>query len=673
MKNKIIIGLAFATPFSAMALVLQGNHTYNEEVNIPVTHAVNKFQGKLSSGIDIQENSNTVFEKNVIINLVREDAPMNGSSISAIHNHYNNSSTIFNGDLTINTQGINFYAISMLGENTITVNGTTRLTVSDPDENDAIFVHYGNVTLNGESYINGGINTHNNGVTTINNKSIINGNILTFNGGTVILNLASGSKIVGSASAFGDPDDTDVGNPDDTGIIKINLAKDVPWEINDNYSYITELAGQGNIKFTNDISNNTYTNSDNNYGMLMIENLKGQSTFDLRADIAAQQSDKIVISKSPEVVSRTLSAEGIHTINLINNGSSNTTGAEKLTLVEIDDNATNSAQFIINHAAEVGGYQYNLAKEGNNYVLASYNTLTSSAMAGVSFLNSNYLMSYVETQTLLQRLGDMRHSGQYGDVWLRGFSGKLDSFSGGKLSKFDMNYHGFQLGADKQFSEDSPFVIGAYVGQTYGDPNYRHGDGSLKSFNTGIYATFFDNDGFYIDSVAKYARQRNHFKVRDTANNHVQGTGHTNGLGLSVELGKKFKINDFYIEPQTQFSYTHQNSASIHATNGLNVKLGDYNSLIGRASALFGYEINSDNSNINIYAKTGIVREFDGDTYYKLNNSKESHSFKGNWWNNGVGISAQLNQQHTIYFDLESSPGNKFDLLQVNGGYRYSF
>ncbi|WP_442902816.1 hypothetical protein, partial [Gilliamella sp. Bim3-2] len=32
-----------------------------------------------------------------------------------------------------------------------------------------------------------------------------------------------------------------------------------------------------------------------------------------------------------------------------------------------------------------------------------------------------------------------------------------------------------------------------------------------------------------------------------------------------------------------------------------------------------------------------------------------------------------LNQQHNIYLDLESSPGNRFDLLQVNGGYRFSF
>ena len=353
-------------------------------------------------------------------------------------------------------------------------------------------------------------------------------------------------------------------------------------------------------------------------------------------------------------------------------------------MVEIDDDAINTAEFKTNHDVELGGYQYSLNKDGNDYVLTgqpitsstpieSSAPITSSAMASAGFLNANYLMNYVETQTLLKRLGDMRTSGEFGDVWLRGFTGKLDSFSSGKLSQFDMRYHGFQFGADKQLSESSPFVIGAFVGQTYGDPNYRKGDGSLRSFNTGVYATYLDNSGFYIDGIAKYDRLKNQFKVRDTANNRVQGSGHSNGIGVSMELGQKFKINDFYIEPQTQLSYSHQNGTTINASNGLNVKLGNYNSLLGRASALFGYEYKSDKNSINLYAKTGIVREFDGDTYYKLNNHKESHSFKGNWWNNGVGINAQINQNHNIYLDLESSPGNKFDLLQVNGGYRYSF
>ncbi len=708
-KKKLIILLSLAMPLTVNALNLQGTQTFTEEVNITATHNFENDGGVISdviSGIKINPDSNTVFEKDVIINLSKNNFPnaANNSSFNGITNNIQTlmgtSSTTFNGNLTINMKGDSATAISLYDENAnLTVNGKANISVDDT-EDEAIYMANGgnivfngethinsnidaisilgsgsNLTFNGESYIKGDIDSAEGALLKINNKSIINGDIYAELGGTVILDLAAGSKIVGAASSLfnDDGDDPEYLNQDTTGIIKMNLDNGASWEINQDWSYITELSGQGNIKFIND----------NNFGKLTIENLKGASTFNLRTDIAAQQSDKIIISKSSDT-NRTVSAEGIHTINLINNGSVQTTGKEKLTLVEIDDDAINTAEFKTNHDVELGGYQYSLNKDGNDYVLTgqpitsstpieSSAPITSSAMASAGFLNANYLMNYVETQTLLKRLGDMRTSGEFGDVWLRGFTGKLDSFSSGKLSQFDMRYHGFQFGADKQLSESSPFVIGAFVGQTYGDPNYRKGDGSLRSFNTGVYATYLDNSGFYIDSVAKYDRLKNQFKVRDTANNRVQGSGHSNGIGVSMELGQKFKINDFYIEPQTQLSYSHQNGTTINASNGLNVKLGNYNSLLGRASALFGYEYKSDKNSINLYAKTGIVREFDGDTYYKLNNHKESHSFKGNWWNNGVGINAQINQNHNIYLDLESSPGNKFDLLQVNGGYRYSF
>uniref|UniRef100_UPI001C58FC99 autotransporter outer membrane beta-barrel domain-containing protein n=1 Tax=Escherichia coli TaxID=562 RepID=UPI001C58FC99 len=54
-------------------------------------------------------------------------------------------------------------------------------------------------------------------------------------------------------------------------------------------------------------------------------------------------------------------------------------------------------------------------------------------------------------------------------------------------------------------------------------------------------------------------------------------------------------------------------------------------------------------------------------------NSREKYSFKGNGWNNGVGVSAQYNKQHTFYLEADYTQGNLFDQKQVNGGYRFSF
>ena len=55
------------------------------------------------------------------------------------------------------------------------------------------------------------------------------------------------------------------------------------------------------------------------------------------------------------------------------------------------------------------------------------------------------------------------------------------------------------------------------------------------------------------------------------------------------------------------------------------------------------------------------------------NNSREKYSFKGNGWNNGVGVSAQYNKQHTFYLEADYTQSNLFDQKQVNGGYRFSF
>ncbi|OCL19442.1 autotransporter outer membrane beta-barrel domain-containing protein [Gilliamella sp. wkB171] len=730
-RIKIALGVGLFTPLTTWGLDVNGNQVVTEEINVPTINSVSKHNGDLYRdsffGIAISEGSNVTFDNKVMVNLSEKDIN------NVDHNNFAGilvglsdtgepqqpTLTIFNNDVTVNLESTHYDdAVVALNSSTIIFNGTTRLSMTnsqDPDERgSAIYVDSGSIVLNGESHIIGDIYANDFGTITIKNRSIINGDIFADENSLIDIELISGSRIEGKLDAYsngilnlklaensqfiGTADsrdqffDSDIDDKAHPGFINIDLSKGALWNILDREvdededqdfnSYITQLSGAGSVTF----DHNTQTRSPS-FKNLTVENLKGALTFTMSTDIAAEKSDKLIIKNS---------AEGHHTLNLINNGAANTNGKEKLTLVDIDENATSTAEFKTDHQVELGGYKYHLTKDGNNWVLVSNGTavtntdnnknpdkndnntsskpqITTTANASAGFLNANYLMSYVETQTLLKRLGDMRNSGTFGDVWLRGFSGKLDSFSSGKLSKFDMNYHGFQFGADKQLLENTPFVIGAFVGQTYGDPDYRKGDGSLRSFNTGLYTTYLDESGFYLDGVAKYARQKNHFKVRDTADNRVQGTGHTNGLGVSLELGKKYQINDFYIEPQTQIAYSHQNGTSINATNGLNVKLGNYNSLIGRASALFGYQVNTENSNINLYAKTGIVREFDGDTYYKLNGNKESHSFEGNWWNNSIGVSAQVNKAHTIYLDVESSTGNRFNLLQVNGGYRYSF
>ena len=465
--------------------------------------------------------------------------------------------------------------------------------------------------------------------------------------------------------------------------------------------------------------------------ILTVGDLSGNGTFIMRANIVG---DGDGVNNSGDKLIVTGTSAGDHSLKILNRGSLATTGNEVLTVVETADGHANFGLDSRVRKVELGGYLYSMRKNGNNWELSSSGAvpppeppvepiepieppvdpvkpieppvepipvdpveptepvspgipgpnedggsgpITSAADAGANFLNIGYLMNYAETQTLLQRMGDLRQNNEHGDIWLRAFAGKFDSFSSGKMSGFDMSYNGVQFGADKRISEETPLFLGTFIGMASGNPHYSSGDGSVKSSHLGVYATYMASGGFYTDAVVKYSRLKNQFSVLDSQDNTVSGSGNSGGVSFSLEVGQKFSLNQpgngFYIEPQVQLSYSHQKSARMTSDNGLNIDLDGYDSKLARTSAIVGYELNSGATVVNAYLKTGYVHEFDGDVNYHLNGSNEQHTFKGGWWNNGIGVSAQINKQHTLYIDVDSAAGNKFDQRQINGGYRFSF
>ncbi|MCO6507107.1 MAG: autotransporter outer membrane beta-barrel domain-containing protein, partial [Snodgrassella sp.] len=77
---------------------------------------------------------------------------------------------------------------------------------------------------------------------------------------------------------------------------------------------------------------------------------------------------------------------------------------------------------------------------------------------------------------------------------------------------------------------------------------------------------------------------------------------------------------------------------------------------------------------VDIYFKTGYLKEFSGKTFYTFNHAaKEKYDFGGNWWDNAIGVNVQLKQRHNFYADMVYSLGNKFDRKQINVGYRFDF
>lgn len=492
------------------------------------------------------------------------------------------------------------------------------------------------------------------------------------------------------------------------GYLNTTLNKS-DWYVSANSNVDRLNMNKGRIDFTRSISASDYST-------LTVADLSGSGNFNMRVDLAGEgdginnHGDKLVVTNS---------SQGDFTLSFVNQGSLATTGHELLTVAETPDGIAN---FTTASDIELGGYLYSVRKTGTNWELYSSGAasapepepapdpapdpapepapapqpapepepepepepaptpappITTTADAGGNFLHVSYLMNYVETQTLFQRLGDIRQDNAKGNVWLRGFGGKLNTFSGGRLSDFEMGYSGYQFGADKHLADDINVSGGLFMGTTHASPHYRGGEGTAKSEHVGGYLTWVADNGFYVDQVVKINRIRNQFKVKDSQQNLVSGQAKSTGFTFSVEAGRRFHFSPddqgFYLEPQAQITAGRQKGSQTRASNGLVIAFKDYYSVNGRAGALAGYSQKSGATNYNVYFKTGVEREFSASMQYALNGSTEKADFSGNALRNGLGVSADIDTAHHLYLEADLTTGQRFDQRQLNAGYRFSF
>ena len=562
------------------------------------------------------------------------------------------------------------------------------------------------------------------GEVDIKGKSLITGNIVasankyTNGKGVINLDLTDGSMLLSSLD-----------NDNGAGEINLGLSgSHSQWKMTGSSNINSlELSDDAKVSFGYDYATPDAVTSlnGNNAMVLETDSLKGNNgVFKMRAAIGKNiDNDLLKITGLQQ-------AKGNHKIAVIDakTGSATVTGKEKIKLVETNGG---DAKFSLSSSAvDIGGYEFNTLDEfdnsnpdGKDWILsASSNSdgnqggetsggsdsnndngsagdsgsgmkpkpkpdskpnLTNTAKNAANILNSNYLMSYVETQTLLQRMGQIRTDDTAsGKVWGRIYTGKLNSFNDNRLSGFDMDYYGLQMGLDRKLNYDKVnLYYGLMGGLSRGEVDHNVGDGSTKSYSLGLYGTLQSQNGFYLDGLVKYMHMTNKFNTLTGGGYRVNGDGHTNGFSLGAEMGKRIRLTSageaeqgWYLEPQAQLTFSHQNGATINATNGLRTRLGSYNSLIGRASLILGYTIQNNKNPVDIYFKTGYLREFDGKTSYTFNRvAKEKYNFGGNWWDNGIGINVRLNGKHHIYGDMVYSAGNKFNQKQINAGYRYNF
>ncbi|MDR1461240.1 MAG: autotransporter outer membrane beta-barrel domain-containing protein [Campylobacteraceae bacterium] len=625
--------------------------------------------GNQAVGIQIRELSTGIFDDNLSV-------ITHGNNANALET-YDRSNVTVGDNALITTFGNASHAVHTLTHtsvgNTTTIIGKSASLSTQGDGSHAVFVEGRDANTGAKVILNTDTNisalgtgsyaiysANTNGLVLTNGTAKMNilGDVTAVNGGVIDLNLNDGSTFFGNAM---------IGSSADT----INLAFDGSnslWRLKGNSSLTNLiLTNKAKVDLTKGAS----------YSNLIIDNLAGEGVFYQRINLNGD-GDLITINNS---------SSGEHQLILDSSALGGVTlnGNESFLLVEQNSpggvyNATFTGE------AYIGAYVYNLYDSyGNQYLATSAFNGTNGtqinppvinpiAQASVSFANINYISNYANTQTLLQRIGELdANRDTLDDIWVRTYAGELDSFDK-KFDVKDAGYYGLQVGFDRIYDiGDAKGFVGLTFGVSKTDINYKQGDGEVNSYDFGLYASYKNNNDFYVDTLLKYTKNKNEFSISTPNGATITGDGDTDAYSLSIESGKKFDVgNNFYLEPQAEFTFTKQPKVASAASSGLKTKFDGYESILGRVGTIFGYSVKGKT---NVYYKIGYIKEFDGDISYSFNNEETKRELKlnGDIFDNAIGVTSTIDGDHHIYFEGTYQIGDSFNNKKANLGYKYSF
>ncbi|MBQ9763841.1 MAG: autotransporter outer membrane beta-barrel domain-containing protein [Phascolarctobacterium sp.] len=262
-----------------------------------------------------------------------------------------------------------------------------------------------------------------------------------------------------------------------------------------------------------------------------------------------------------------------------------------------------------------------------------------------------------------KRMGELRMANGEAGIWTRMVRGE-EEFAGAKSQ-----YNQYQLGYDEKLSVDKRWTVGAAVTFAEGNGNFANGSTENDSTAFAIYGSKLNNDGTFVDLIARYARFESDITVADAKSDYS-----TNGMSVSAEFGKRIQQGKgFWIEPQVELTYGSVDSAE-YTINGKDVTVGDMDSLIGRV----GFSLGKDIKQGNVYARASYLYDFDGETDTTFGKNGVTRTIEedlgGGWWEVGVGANVSLSKATYIYADIEKTFGGEIDTnWQWNLGVRYSF
>ena len=332
--------------------------------------------------------------------------------------------------------------------------------------------------------------------------------------------------------------------------------------------------------------------------------------------------------------------------------------------------------------------------------LSPVDALSNAANAAIGTYAAGVPLFYADMDTLIQRLGELRLLAGEGrasvdsngksiipsappeealptiGTWVTGFGNGMHIND--QVSRaFDQNTGGFQLGADKRFAAlNGDLFVGGFLSYFNASRDFLDGgNGSTNALSLGAYTTWMNPKGWYADLVLKYTQLWNYFNT-PASNGSISTQFYSiPSLGGSLEVGKRFDLGKFFIEPQAQLAGVWEAGDNYSASNGLMVGGSDQTSLRGRLGLRAGMHFALSNGiEIEPYLKVSAVHEFLTGDQITLNETGFNPTLSGTWVDAAAGITARVSQSVYLYGEYDYANGDKIrQPWAVNAGVRWQW
>lgn len=507
--------------------------------------------------------------------------------------------------------------------------------------------------------------------------SMMEGNVVAETGGLLSADYNTGdSYLLGTVT-------TDNGETTDSSTT-LNFKNGGQW-------LVTGDSNVTNVDFSGGIINMTQNSKGNAHQVSIDKALNGSGTFmmDLKylgnsVDTYknASDSDFVYIHGGDGSTQQLSFTPGGDNLGSMHSG-------DKLYFAEIANGAANFASDTVTNANKSGIYdqQFMINSEGTSsnykdwFITCLGNTVNPNGDTPIASHHAGFAL-WRDDDTLLKRLGELRYSspdGQIEDgIWARLIGKKLSY----QHSDYGFVTHAktLEIGYDKKkLTQDQKgtWWRGVAVGHTWGRTDFNGGSGDNDFTDFKYYSTNIRQHDHYMDFVARIGRLDSDY---DT--NYGDHADYKNWAGsLSIEYGRKKKIDkrNWYIEPQSQMTYSYIWGRDYTTKNGISVHQDDSDSLVGRLGFVLSREFGDKRPDHNrFYLKAAILHEFLGGNndhlYYNGTYLHDDMDFDGTWYILGTGFNADVSDNCNFYFDIEKAYNSDIDLsYRVEGGFRWEW